>query len=337
MKKDIFAVCDLEAVYARRLMEFIQEKQGGAFEVQAFTNVKSLCEFAKKHEISLLLISAQAMCGEIKSLPIGKIMILSEGEVLEELEDYPCIYKYQASDALISEVMGYYAVEKRTAPQALLKKDMRCIAVYSPVKRALKTSFALTLGQLLARERRVLYINLESYSGLSWLMEKEFASDISDLMYFVKRGYGSLVYKLQGIVQSINNLDYIPPALSPMDIRSVTCEEWQALLGEIEAYSVYDVVILDFDETVDGFLEILRHCSTIYMPVREDSLSVAKLRQYEKLLGLAGYEELMKKTRKLKLPFHSSFGSGEHYVEQLVWSELGDYIRKLLREEETDG
>lgn len=334
MKKDIFAVCDLEAAYALRLMEFIQEKQGASFEVQAFTNVKSLCAFAKKHEISLLLISAQAMCQEVKALPIGKIMILSEGEALE---DYPCIYKYQASDSLISEVMGYYAVEKRTAPQAILKKDMRCVAVYSPVKRALKTSFALTLGQLLARERRVLYINLESYSGFSWLMEKEFAADVSDLMYFVKRGYGSLVYKLQGIVQSINNLDYIPPALSPMDIRSVTCEEWLALLGEVESYSAYDVVILDFDETVDGFLEILRHCGTIYMPVREDRLSAAKLRQYEKLLGLAGYEDLAEKTRKLKLPFHNSFGSGGHYVEQLVWSELGDFIRNLLREEDADG
>lgn len=333
MRKDIFAVCDLEASYALKLMEFIQEKQGASFEVQAFTNVKSLCEFSKKHEISLLLISSQAMCREVRELPIEKIMILSEGEVIEELDEYPCIYKYQASDSLISEVMGYYAVEKRTAPQAFLKKDMRCIAVYSPVRRVLKTSFALTLGQILARDRRVLYINLESYSGFSWLMEKEFAADVADLMYFVKRGYGSLVYKLQGIVQSIHNLDYIPPALSPMDIRSVLCEEWLALLGEIEAYSTYDVVILDFDETADGFLELLRHCHIIYMPIREDSLSAAKLRQYEKLIELAGYGDLAGKTRKVKLPFHNSFGSGEHYAEQLVWSELGDFIRNLLRED----
>lgn len=334
MKKEVFAVCDLETSYVLRLMEFIQERQGASFEVQAFTNVKSLCEFAGKHEISLLLISAQAMCREIKALPIEKIMILSEGE---DLEDYPCVYKYQASDSLISEVMGYYAAEKNTAPQPLLKKDMRCIAVYSPVRRALKTSFALTLGQLLARERRVLYINLESYSGLSWIMEKEFTADVSDLMYFVKRGYGSLAYKLQGVVQNIGNLDYIPPALSPMDLRGVTCEEWLSLLGEIEAYSAYEAVILDFDETVDGFLEILRHCGTIYMPVREDGLSAAKLHQYEKLLEFVGYEDLKGKTRKLKLPFHNSFGSGTHYVEQLVWSELGDFTRNLLREEGTNG
>ena len=35
----------------------------------------------------------------------------------------------------------------------------------------------------------------------------------------------------------------------------------------------------------------------------------------------------------LKMPFHSSFGKKEHYVEQLIWSELGDYVRQLIRKE----
>ena len=45
------------------------------------------------------------------------------------------------------------------------------------------------------------------------------------------------------------------------------------------------------------------------------------------------YEEVLGKTIKLKLPFHSSFGKKEHYVEQLIWSELGDYVRQLIRKE----
>jgi hypothetical protein len=337
LKKDIFAVCDLEASYATKLMEAIQEKQGAAFEIRAFTSANSLCEFAAGKEISLLLISARAMCQDIRDLKVGKMMILSEGEQSEELVEYPCVYKYQASDDLVAEVMGYYAAQRQEMPQALLKKNMRCVAVYSPVKRALKTSFALTLGQIEARERRVLYINLESYSGLSWLMEKEYTSDLADLMYFVKRGYGSLAYKLQGVVQSLDNLDYIPPALSPMDIRSVTCEEWLTLFGEIEAYSTYDMVILDMDETVDGFLEILRHCHTIYMPVREDGLARAKLEQYDRLLEMTGYEDLREKTLRLKLPYHSSFGTGQGYARQLPWGELGDFVRKLIREEQEHG
>ena len=33
-----------------------------------------------------------------------------------------------------------------------------------------------------------------------------------------------------------------------------------------------------------------------------------------------------------KRQFHSSFGQRENYVEQLVWGELGDYVRRLIRE-----
>lgn len=73
------------------------------------------------------------------------------------------------------------------------------------------------------------------------------------------------------------------------------------------------------------------------MPVREDGISLAKLEQYEKVLAMRGYEDVREKTKKLKLPFHSSFGQRENYVEQLVWGELGDYVRRLIREEEADG
>ncbi len=337
MKKEIFAICDPELSYVQKLMEVIQKRQGSVFEVQAFTNVNSLCEFASEHPIALLLISGQVICESVQKLPIERIMILSEGERLEQLESYPCIYKYQASDLLIAEIMGSYAAEKKTAPYSIMKKHKKMIGVYSPVRRAGKTSFALTLGQILAKNQSVLYLNMENYSGFAELLDKEFAADLSDLMYFVKRGYGSLVHKLQGMVQSIQKLDYVPPALSPFDLRSVTCEEWMTLLREIESYSTYEIVILDLDETIDGFLNLLSLCDVIYMPVDEDVISIAKIHQYEKLIQLGGYEALLEKTKKLKLSLHHSVTVREHYIEQLVWGDFGEYVRQIIREEEGNG
>ena len=196
--------------------------------MQAFTNVKSLGLYAAQHEISLLLISAQAMCPEVRQMNIRRIMILSEGEIIEELAEYPTVYKYQSSDSLIAEVMGYYArQEAEAAPLAFLKKRVKLLAVYSPVKRALKTSFAITLGQVLAQSGTVLYINLEAYSGMEGLLGQVFQSDITDLMYFVKENSGNVVYKLNSVVQTFHNMDFVPPALSPLDIREVKKEEWE--------------------------------------------------------------------------------------------------------------
>ena len=108
------------------------------------------------------------------------------------------------------------------------------------------------------------------------------------------------------------------------------------LIEDLCAYSSYEVILLDLGEQVDNLPEILKRCGKIYMPVREDSMAVTKILQYEKVMAARDQEEVLGKTIKLKLPFHSSFGKKENYVEQLIWSELGDYVRKLIREEGAD-
>lgn len=333
MRKNVFALCDLEAGYVYRLMDYICQREAGTFEVQAFTGVGSLAEFARSREIDLLLISSAAMTEAVKELPIRRIVILSEGEVLKELENYPCVYKYQPTGSLVSEVMGYYAQDRPPAPVALLKKRVELIGVYSPVHRAQRTSFALTLGQLLSRERHVLYLNFEAYAGFSALLHEEYQTDLTDLIYLSREGSGQMVYRLGSIVRNLQGMDYVPPARNPEDLRAVEPEEWLQLLEYLEAYSTYDMIILDLGDLAAGLWELLRLCGRIYMPVREDEISRAKLLQYEQVLELNSYTDVLEKTRKLKLPYHSSFGHGETYAEQLVWSELGDYVKKLIREE----
>ena len=86
MKKQIFAVCDLEAEYACNFMDYLNTRKSIPFEVQAFTSVESLLAYGKENPIELLLISAEAMCKEVKELNIGKIVILTEGNHPEEWE-----------------------------------------------------------------------------------------------------------------------------------------------------------------------------------------------------------------------------------------------------------
>ena len=185
MKKNIFAVCDLEVDYALNFMDYLNQKKNIPFEIQAFTTVESLIAYGKKTHIELLLISGKAMCRQIREMDIGKIVILSEGVHPPELDQYPSVYKYQSSSEVIREVMACYGAEKAVEPVPfpVLKKTTEIYGVYSPIGRCLKTSFALTLGQVLAREKAVLYINLEEYSGFDELMGKSFAHNLSDLLY----------------------------------------------------------------------------------------------------------------------------------------------------------
>jgi hypothetical protein len=280
--------------------------------------------------VDILLVSERMNIELIQRKNIGIVAVLSEQEAVSALRSVPTIYKYQSARTVLKNLMNILA-EKEDEPMSLLNKNCNIIGVYSPVKRSLKTSFCLTLGQIMAKERAVLYINMEEYAGFSTIFQKEYKADISDLIYYLRQDKANVMIKLEGIVDSVNNLDYIPPAISPMDIREVKKEEWERLLYEVGANSRYETVILDFGDGVDGLLELLGKCSKIYMPIREDYMSAAKIEQFDKLLIRAGYETLGSKIKKVKLPYHNSFGSREGYAEQLIWSELGDYVRLLAR------
>lgn len=331
MKQKVFAVCDLEAAYAYNFMDYVNQKKKTTFEVKAFTSPETLATFARDHEIEILLISSRAMCEMVRALSIGQIFILSEGEIVKDLASYPMIYKYQSSHNVVKEVMDYYAKSASSSAGQVLKKEVKMIGIYSPVRRTLKTSFALTLGQILAKDKRVLYINLEEFSGFEGLLGKEFQADLSDLLYFLRQKETNLLPRLSAVVQHIENLDYIPPASVYKDIRTVTCEEWKLFFLEIMRCSLYEVLIIDFGDSVDELCDLLHECEVVYMPIRDDPVSAAKIRQFEKTAVAWIGEELLSKIKKQKLPFHNNFGSKDFYVNQLVWSELGDYVRELIR------
>ena len=335
MKKNIFAVCDLEVDYAYNFIGYLNQKKNIPFEIQAFTSRESLMEYGKKNYIELLLISDKAMCREIKEMDIGKIVILSEGVHLPELDQYPSVYKYQSSSDVIREVMACYGEEKAVLPAQfpVLKKTTEILGVYSPLGRCLKTSFALTLGQVLARERAVLYLNLEEYSGFEELMGKGFSYNLSALLYYVRQDNQNLVMKMNSMIQTVNNLDFIPPVQAPGDICGTSWEDWEHLLREIELHSSYEVIILDIGSGIDEIFQMLDKCKRIYMPVLSDTMSVSKIAQFENLLRIWDYPQVLAKTEKVRLPFHIGGASPEVYIEQLVWSELGDYVRALLRKE----
>lgn len=338
MKKNIFAVCDLEVDYAYNFIGYLNQKKNIPFEIQAFTSRESLMEYGKKNYIELLLISDKAMCREIKEMDIGKIVILSEGVHLPELDQYPSVYKYQSSSDVIREVMACYGEEKVVLPAQfpVLKKTTEILGVYSPLGRCLQTSFALTLGQILAKEKATLYLNLEEYSGLEELLGKGFAYNLSDLLYYVRQDNQNLSLKMNGMIQTINNLDYIPPVKAPADIRGTSWEDWEKLLKEITMHSSYEVVVLDIGNGIDETFQLLDQCKKIYMPVLGDVMSTCKIAQFENLLRIWDYPQVLRKIVKVKPPYHAGTASQENYIDQLVWSELGDYVRTVLRKEKIE-
>ncbi|MFR5601826.1 MAG: hypothetical protein ACLTKI_05480 [Lachnospiraceae bacterium] len=328
--KRVMAVYDIDPFYADRFADFANQKEKVPFTVVPFTTMERLKAYLEDHTVELLLVSQFVEKRDLEKLPIKQIITLTEGEVAKLENTYPNVYKYQSTDGVIREVMSLYCGQTQEELQVVTGIKAGILGVYSPVNRCLKTSFALTAGQVLGQDARVLYLTFEEYSGFSKMVGETFQSDLSDLLYYYHQGKFNLP-RLNAVVHSLGNLDYVPPARYPEDLYQVTAQELADFIGRLAKETNYDTVLVDLGQMGRRSVEILEVCDIIYMPVKDDCVSVAKLEEFEEYLQLSNRQPLLEKIQKLKLPYHNSFGRKDTYLDQLLWGELGDYVRQLLK------
>lgn len=326
MDKRILAIFDGEESYVYRLMDFISRKEDTPFEIHVFTREDKFFSFAEKKEIECLLISENAYQKEIEKLKIPHIIILSENG--NNLNKALChINKYQSGENILKEVMEYYTKSAQDTGAILRtgSRKMSIIGVYTPVGRCLQTTFSLTLGQMLARRNKTLYLNFEAYSGLGRMLNRDFKGDISDLAYYFSCAREKLFYQLKSMVETVGGLDFIPPADVYQSLGGIKGTGWIDLFREIEKVTEYDFLILDLSDCLLDLWEVLKNCNHIYTIVREDPLAEAKMEQYEKALESMKYGDITSKTKKWKLPVFKQLPL--HFGE-LTYGELAGYIRR---------
>lgn len=333
MKKQILAVCDAEAEYTQRFCDYVGKKKDYPFRAAAFSSVETLRRFCGEEEVAVLLISEQAYEPSLKEIVKGGVLVLREEPDAGSGEG--SVYKYQPCENVLREIMQYCA-ESGAAPIGSVPPvgvscgGLRLIGLYTPVHRCMQTTFSMTLGEALAKRHKVLYLNFESFSGLEKRLQREFMTDMSDLVYYMTNAREAFFYKLKGMTQTLQRLDYIPPVFSFLDLARVTPQQWIALFQEIERLTAYEYLILDLSAHMQGLFDILRMCEKVFTLVREDDMALAKLQQYETLLERTEYEDILQKTRRCRLPRIRNVPV--NFLE-LTHSDLADYVGRLVREE----
>ena len=152
---------------------------------------------------------------------------------------------------------------------------------------------------------------------------------LSDVFYLYRQGDFNWL-KLKSLILSHGNVDYIPPAAYGEDLDQAQPEEIAGLLKQIGTESGYERIVVDMGHMGKGALELFAACDVVYMPVLDDPVSTAKLEDFETYLKEAGHKGMEEKIQKLHLPEIKTGIRRGGYMEQLLWSEMGDYVRKLL-------
>lgn len=325
----VLAVCDSETSYAYQLADYFMNKKGFPFQVQLFTSTETLEDYLKKQPVSVALISEKDYMEELKHLPIENLMILEEGRK-DVCEDISKIYKYQSSEKIAKELLDWIVTQGILGRAIEDGKELKVIGIYSPVGKCLKTSFAFVLGQLLSKKHKVLYLNMETYSGLGKMLQKEFTTDLSELIYYLQNSKEKFIYRMGSMIEQAGGVDILPPFDSFLDFVSVSKEEWIQLIQEIEKRSDYEYLILDLSDAVQGLFDILRLCDVVYTLSREDGFSMAKIKQYEEVLKKSNYEDIWKKTKNYTFPIIKNLPTG---LLQLTFTELAEFAKECIEED----
>lgn len=330
MNQKIFAICDPEENYAFRMAEYIVEKGNIPYVLHLFTKTEELKIFLQEKEIAILLISECAMKQLNIKLNIPNVFVLEEGGQGEKA-DYPYINKFQSPDKILKAMLEQLNdLESWNAQKTGQETKMKLIGIYSPVRRCLQTSFALTMGQLLAKEHKALYLNFEYYSGFSQMLHREFPADMADMIYYFRCAKEKISIRLPSMVQTINGLDFIPPGQSFPDIQALSGENWLELIQILGQVSDYEYLILDLTDGMNGLFALLSHCYKIYTITKDDGFAMAKMKQYEQILQLNALDEIAGKTVKCKFPFFAKLPSDLHLMTH---GELAGYVKAIIQED----
>ena len=294
-------ICDREIRYANGLGENISEREDLAVKVYVCSSFEHVLELEQAKKIHIFIVDEEITYAQRTQIGANQVFVLARGKVADLGEEEWAIGKYQCADEIIRQVFEFYVDRtKENVMRCMNKERARMVAVYSPIHRVGKTTFALALGRECAKSKKVLYLNLEEYAGME--VSQDTNMNLGDLLYYLRQGNGNLGIRLQAAVKEDEGLDVVPPIPVVLDLKEVTWEEWDALITQLLENSLYEMVVLDVSESVQGLFPLLELCDRVYMPVLEDENSRRKLKQYQDNVEQLKLEKLKRITYQFVMP-----------------------------------
>ena len=324
---------DEEEEYLLKMSDYLREQSGLPWKTFAYSSREEFLDAERDESCELLVVAENSYDEEVKNISTKKILILRECGLFSQT-DIQMVDKYQPAENVLNCILELF-MEIDGHKIAVLPggRMAKCIGIYSPVHRCLQTGFAITMAQLLSRRAKTLYITFEHYAGIADLIPEFDERDLADLLYFLNAEEQKFKMRLQTIVRRKGDLDYIPPMKSGQNLLSISGAEWKSLLLKLDSLGEYEYIVLDLSESMQGLFEVLRNCSRVYTIVKKDRYALTKMQQYEQLLSLYEYEDVLDKTRKCEIPQISHFPED---LDQYTRGELAEYMKTIIRNMEEE-
>ena len=236
--------------------------------------------------------------------------------------------KYQSMDG-ITRQMQMLTEAKWGCKEEQIDQAVEVIGVFSPVKHEMQMLFSLLYARNEGRRNKVLYMSLLPFSGFSEILgEAEY--DIGDVILQVrernvkKEFLAASIYETEGFF-------YIAPLTNPESVMEITGEDIKKVLEWISKETDFGTIILDIGFHVKSFSDIVAVCSKIYCLGKKGYLYEVQMRQFLTYLERAVDETFLERMEQVELSSQMKVVCGGiSLLEQLDWSEFGDFVRRKM-------
>lgn len=330
------AVYDRESSFASRLVQLMNEDESFPFYAEAFVTEEALCGAMESGRIDILVTDKPAWEEMVQKAGAGRVIVWSDVPGYSVIDGMPAVFKYQSAKLIQGEILRI-CEEARAVPAEVSAGRTKYIGVVSPVGRSFKTSFAVTLGQLLSERGKVLYASLEPYTAYEVFFGKPADYGFSNLLYVwnVKNtGINEDIHRIQGnyygrFIEEFHGLSVLPPSEFPEDLyRTEPGQVWQ-VLTELVNEQGYDLVIMELGMDHRYLETFLPRMNKVYVPSRDDAVSQCKVQEFMRWAGRMD-EFLYRKMETIIIPGHPVIPGGISQAEQVLWGGVGDYVRTML-------
>lgn len=325
----------MDEVYAYRLMSYLKTAPVIPYELLVFTEKRALSEYFSTGEADVLLANDDEIIEQAVKRKVPKILKLSEEQILTVCEstEYHPVFKYQSTENIVREMVNYCLEDTRVSGYGKkIRNAGRIVGIYSPAGRCYKTTFSLAVADALARNGRVLYVNLEEYSGLTEGILNRNQGSLSEIMYMYLRGYGGIGGKIQSMTGRIGRFEYLPPVEYPEDVVDVLPEEWITFIDYLLANMDYDYIVVDIGNLVKKVWNFFELMDVIFIPQPENAMSMNKLKEFIIDINNMGRGILLENVVYVQIPEAVELVGQEISMEKIEWSAVGNYARKVVNE-----
>ncbi len=320
--KELLAIYDTDNEYVKRLKSALNEDAAFPFFAVTAASREELDRILSEEQIQVLLISGK------EEIPEGVKTVFRMTEVPGYVGGELSFCKYLPVGKIKEEILRKQSAFLDAEESADRPGDKTMyIGIASPVGRALKTSFGLVLGQLLAQNAHTLYVNLEPCPGTEVLFGRKPAKDLADVLFAGTREDWD---GKESVEEQLHGLSLFPTAAVPEDIYQTDPAFLKEVLRKYVHANGYEAVVLDLGTEYRILEEFVPSLNKLYIPSRKEPVQEAKAAEFLEWVGRIADEEFREKAEVITLPMPGIFSRSKYDPEQLLFTELGDTVRSML-------